>query len=109
MNVIICGVSVVSDASGDVLSALIAGSLMIVVGAALFAGLLTPVVSALATIAYLLRGVSPSLPIAVASGIGTSEAITLAAVSLALVFLGPGAFSVDARLFGRREIIIPDK
>jgi uncharacterized membrane protein YphA (DoxX/SURF4 family) len=29
------------------------------------------------------------------------------AISMALVFLGPGAFSIDARLFGRREIIIP--
>jgi uncharacterized membrane protein YphA (DoxX/SURF4 family) len=30
-----------------------------------------------------------------------------AVVATALVCLGPGAFSVDARLFGRREIIIP--
>ncbi len=29
-------------------------------------------------------------------------------IAAALVFLGPGAFSVDARLFGRREINIPD-
>ena len=27
--------------------------------------------------------------------------------SLAIVLLGPGAFSLDARLFGRREIIVP--
>jgi hypothetical protein len=26
---------------------------------------------------------------------------------VAVIVLGPGAFSVDARLFGRREIIIP--
>jgi len=30
-----------------------------------------------------------------------------AAILAAIAFLGPGAFSVDARLFGRREIIIP--
>jgi len=29
------------------------------------------------------------------------------AIALALICLGPGAFSLDARLFGRREIIIP--
>ena len=29
-------------------------------------------------------------------------------IAAALVCLGPGAFSLDARLFGRREIIIPD-
>jgi hypothetical protein len=28
-------------------------------------------------------------------------------IAIALVCLGPGAFSLDARLFGRREIIIP--
>jgi hypothetical protein len=29
------------------------------------------------------------------------------AILLALVILGPGAYSIDPRLFGRREIIIP--
>jgi putative oxidoreductase len=28
-------------------------------------------------------------------------------IAIALVFLGPGAFSIDARRFGRREIVIP--
>jgi hypothetical protein len=27
---------------------------------------------------------------------------------VAITLLGPGAFSLDARLFGRREIIIPE-
>jgi uncharacterized membrane protein YphA (DoxX/SURF4 family) len=35
-------------------------------------------------------------------------ALNMAAMSLALVLLGPGAISLDARLFGRREIIIPE-
>lgn len=34
-------------------------------------------------------------------------AALLASISAALAFLGPGALSVDARLFGRREIVIP--
>jgi len=33
--------------------------------------------------------------------------IFLVIMSAAIVLLGPGAFSLDARLFGRREIIIP--
>jgi len=37
----------------------------------------------------------------------TLAAFTLAAISAALILLGPGAFSLDGRLFGRREIIIP--
>jgi hypothetical protein len=40
--------------------------------------------------------------------ISTLAAFDLAAISAALVLLGPGAFSLDARLFGRREIIIPE-
>jgi hypothetical protein len=35
------------------------------------------------------------------------SAILAAIMAAAIVFLGPGAFSLDARLFGRREIIIP--
>jgi uncharacterized membrane protein YphA (DoxX/SURF4 family) len=31
------------------------------------------------------------------------------AIAIALVFLGPGAFSIDARRFGRREIVIPPR
>jgi hypothetical protein len=33
--------------------------------------------------------------------------ILIAIVATAIACLGPGAFSADARLFGRREIIIP--
>jgi hypothetical protein len=34
-------------------------------------------------------------------------ALVVAADAAALMLLGPGALSVDARLFGRREIVIP--
>jgi hypothetical protein len=37
-----------------------------------------------------------------------TAAVGLAA-AIALGLLGPGAFSIDARLFGRREIFIPAK
>ena len=37
------------------------------------------------------------------------EAHTLAAISLALALLGPGAFSIDAKWFGRREIVIEER
>jgi uncharacterized membrane protein YphA (DoxX/SURF4 family) len=76
-------------------------------GLGLVAGFLTPAAAA---------GVGVStLAIAVASPalIGTSFAAhwqgvgLVAADALALAMLGPGAHSVDAWLFGRREIVIP--
>ena len=33
--------------------------------------------------------------------------LNLIVLSIAIAFLGPGAFSLDARMFGRREITIP--
>jgi uncharacterized membrane protein YphA (DoxX/SURF4 family) len=37
------------------------------------------------------------------------EVLLLAALGAALAMLGPGAWSVDARLFGRKRIVIPDR
>ena len=36
-----------------------------------------------------------------------SSSALLAVIAIAVVCLGPGAFSLDARFFGRREIIVP--
>jgi uncharacterized membrane protein YphA (DoxX/SURF4 family) len=30
-------------------------------------------------------------------------------IAVAVTIIGPGAFSLDARMFGRREVIIPDR
>ena len=71
-------------------------------------GLLTPICCAMAAVGNviinLLRIPSSQTP-ALASSIAH---LNLAIICVALVLLGPGAFSLDARLFGRREIIIPD-
>jgi len=73
-----------------------------VVAVALWFGLVTPVVAALSV----LIEVSTVL-----SGAGTIQAIHVCAVldAFALAMLGPGAYSVDARLFGRRRIILPTR
>lgn len=45
----------------------------------------------------------------VLQGVGWApETAVLALMAGALVLLGPGAYSGDARLFGRREVIIPE-
>jgi uncharacterized membrane protein YphA (DoxX/SURF4 family) len=75
---------------------------------AIFVGFLTPAANAAATVGYLMTGVSSFLMTEANHHISALAAFNLAAISAALVLLGPGAFSLDARLFGRREIIIPE-
>jgi uncharacterized membrane protein YphA (DoxX/SURF4 family) len=74
-------------------------------GASLLVGFLTPVAGSLVCLggAFFVILMSP------ATYAVWSNAIYTIAVSAAIVMLGPGAFSLDARMFGRREIIIPDK
>lgn len=35
------------------------------------------------------------------------QELELVVLAVVIVLLGPGAFSIDARMFGRREILIP--
>lgn len=41
------------------------------------------------------------------SGFGLTGLLLLLSILIALALLGPGAYSIDARLFGRRRIFIP--
>ena len=68
------------------------------VGVLLLAGLWTPIVGALQAII--------ELWIIFSSGDTVVVHLLLAALGVSLVMLGPGAWSVDARLFGRKRIDI---
>ncbi len=68
------------------------------VGSFLLAGLWTPVVGALQAIIEVWFGFS--------QGGGAGVHFLLAVLGVSLVMLGPGAWSVDARLFGRKRIDI---
>jgi uncharacterized membrane protein YphA (DoxX/SURF4 family) len=76
-------------------------------GVLLIIGFLTALVSALITLGA--AGVALSLlPLGAPDLFDTRLAdVFAAAILLAVLLLGPGAFSVDARVFGRRQIIIP--
>jgi len=88
------------DAAG-VYPSWLAGGLGVTTGTLLLIGFLTPAAAAGAIGLWLFPGRTSNL----FAG-GFSEAFALA-ILLSLIMLGPGAFSIDARLFGRREIIIP--
>ena len=85
----------------------IIGLMSMASGACLVAGILTPgagAVAASTTIAIALNA-SPSAAARLLMDSVAAVIVTVNAV--ALVLLGPGAYSIDAYLFGRREIVIP--
>ena len=89
------------DASrnGAALAALLVLGLVALTGA-LCLGFLTPIAAALCCAVELIS----------LFGIGGSDArvVTLSALNAAaLALIGPGAYSVDARLFGRRVVHLP--
>ena len=77
-----------------------AGIFVIVCSVLILLGFLTPVIGAFLFLGGLIATIF-SFPVPVQTVI--YEII----LSVAVVLLVPGAFSVDAKLFGRREIVIP--
>jgi putative oxidoreductase len=84
-----------------------AGATEILSGALLIIGLMTPlasVVGAIGTAGAALSWFPWPMPFPSGTGIGSLLRVT---VLVGIALLGPGAISVDALLFGRREITIP--
>jgi uncharacterized membrane protein YphA (DoxX/SURF4 family) len=89
------------------LAAWFSGCLALAAGALLLAGFLTPIAAAVIGADAVAVGLS-LLPPASPSFFDSQSSLVFAITMLvAIAGLGPGAFSVDARIFGRREIIIP--
>lgn len=83
------------------------GTVAFAIGGLLLVGFLTPIAGGFAGLGALGVGLSlvPACPGSLFdSRIALVFGLTMA---VAIIGLGPGAFSIDARMFGRREIIIP--
>jgi uncharacterized membrane protein YphA (DoxX/SURF4 family) len=83
------------------------GLTTIAAGALLLAGFLTPMVGVAVAVGSIGIGLS-LLPASIPTLFDSKLEIVFAVTMLiGIIVLGPGAFSLDARLFGRREVIIP--
>ncbi len=101
------GVSYLTGSADPAFSTWVAGLLAAACGASLLLGFLTPAASAiigLGCAGILFSWLTPPVPNLIDQRLCGILVITVAS---AIVLLGPGALSIDARLFGRREIIIP--
>jgi uncharacterized membrane protein YphA (DoxX/SURF4 family) len=84
-----------------------AGILAVTSGVLLLIGFLTPAASALMALAVMGIALSWFPPPAPRLFDAPLPAVLVVVIAVAVALLGPGALSLDCRLFGRREIIIP--
>lgn len=96
-----------ADRSSPTVEVWLIGTLIVASGISLSIGFLTPLAGALiaaATLGIAFSWVPAPTPNLFNAPLPT---ILVIVVSAAVAFLGPGFMSLDCRLFGRREIIIP--
>ena len=86
-----------ADSHNNLMVLQIAGA---VAGVLILGGLWTPVVGVLAGIV--------EVWLAVTQPGAASWAIMLAGLGISLAMIGPGAWSIDAQLYGRKQIIPPE-
>lgn len=91
------------------MSGMVLAAVAIVTGIALLLGYLTPVAATLGALTTLAAGLAWPPPLSPGPDASRLSSILLMVIAVALVCLGPGAFSLDARNYGRREIIIPHR
>ena len=95
------------DKSEPLAPAWAVGFVALISGGMLLVGFFTPIAAVLAALWVLSAGAFPlpaSAPNLFAERFSTILSVT---ILIAVTLLGPGSFSVDARRFGRRKIIIP--
>jgi uncharacterized membrane protein YphA (DoxX/SURF4 family) len=92
--------------AGSSVAALGLGGVALVCGLGLLVGLVTPGAAAGVGVSTLAIAAASSSPAGLAADWRPAAFVAVDAIALAL--LGPGAHSIDAWLFGRREILVSD-
>jgi uncharacterized membrane protein YphA (DoxX/SURF4 family) len=101
------GLSALGNGAFSNLTTSIVAFFTIASGASVLFGFLTPVGSVFAALVSAAIALS-WLPQDVLNMVETKPAaLLISVIATAVASLGPGAYSVDSRLFGRREIVIP--
>lgn len=98
------GFVLLAGQSNPAVGTFVSSTLAIASGIAVAVGLLTPATGVVLALAIGTFWFPDRAEGVFLDGIAT---LLILADAAAIVFLGPGAFSIDARLFGRREILIP--
>ena len=96
-----------SNAAEPTIGTVAAALLAIVSGASLLIGFVTPGAAAVAGLSLAFLAISSFPAPATVLLLDRVGALCVAAVAGAVALLGPGALSLDARLFGRRELVFP--
>jgi uncharacterized membrane protein YphA (DoxX/SURF4 family) len=101
------GVIYLSGTSNPSFDKWLAGLALTIGGAALAIGFLTPYAGLLVGLCFL--GIAFSWFPLPSWGLHDARLVSFGMIitAVAIALLGPGAFSLDGRLFGRREIVIP--
>ena len=73
---------------------------ILIIASCLLVGFMTPIVA-------IVMGLSAAALVLFSAFNSNQSALNIIVLTTAIALLGPGAFSIDARMFGRREILIP--
>ena len=105
----VLGITCITSAAHRGLSVWLVGTVLAASGAALIVGFVTVIASALLGLCVV--GITLSwIPAPPLGSFGAPMiGILVGIVALGIALIGPGAFSVDGYLFGRREIVIPPR
>jgi len=106
---VIQGVAYLGDKNESGFLALIVVSVTCVVGLLLLIGFLTRMAALVAAVIGVNSVLAWFPRVNTALSVTPTTAVLFAAVAIAVICLGPGAYSLDGRLFGRREIVIPTR